>query len=72
LAILDHLQEIRYWTRTGSVESFKDFIMNPHSIDYSEEENTYANYLAFRGPIRIRIRNANISIFSAMDLSPPK
>ena len=45
------LQEIRYWARTGSTESFKDFIMNPHSIDYDEEENEYANYLVFRAPL---------------------
>ena len=44
-------QELRYWAKTGSIESFKDFIMNPHSIDYSEGENEYANYLAFRASL---------------------
>jgi hypothetical protein len=46
-----YLQEIRYWGRTGSIESFEDFIMNPHSIDYWGDENEYANYLAFRAPL---------------------
>jgi len=45
------LQEIRYWVPTSSVESFKDFIMNPSSIDASGEENNYADYLAFRLPL---------------------
>jgi hypothetical protein len=45
------LQEIRFWSKTGSVEAFKDFIMNPSSIDYWDEENKYADYLAFRLPL---------------------
>ena len=44
------IQEIRYWTRTGSLNSFKDFIMNPSSIDLTGETD-YANYLAFRAPL---------------------
>jgi hypothetical protein len=44
------LQEIRYWIKTGSVDSFKDFIMNPQSIDYSGEV-LYDDYLAFRLPL---------------------
>ena len=44
-------QELRFWARTGSVESFKDFIMNPQSIDYWGEEEEYANYLAHRLPL---------------------
>jgi hypothetical protein len=51
------LQEIRYWSKTGSVESFKDFIMNPHSIDYDGEENEYADYLAFRAPLGSELDN---------------
>jgi hypothetical protein len=43
-------QELRFWARTGSVDSFKDFIMNPQSIDYSNEID-YANYLAHRLPL---------------------
>jgi hypothetical protein len=43
-------QELRFWARTGSVESFKDFIMNPQSIDYNGETD-YANYLAHRLPL---------------------
>jgi hypothetical protein len=45
------LQEIRYWAKSSSVDSFRDFIMNPHSIDYKWGENEYANYLAFRAPL---------------------
>ena len=43
-------QEIRYWIKTGSVDSFKDFVMNPQSIDYSGEV-LYDDYLAFRLPL---------------------
>jgi hypothetical protein len=44
------LQEIRYWVKTGSVDSFKDFVMNPQSIDYSGEV-LYDDYLFFRLPL---------------------
>jgi hypothetical protein len=44
------LQEIRYWIKTGSVNSFKDYVMNPQSIDYSGEI-LYDDYLAFRLPL---------------------
>jgi len=44
------LQEIRYWIKTGSVDSFKDFVMNPQSIDYSGEV-LYDDYLVFRLPL---------------------
>jgi hypothetical protein len=43
-------QEIRYWAATQSIDSFKDYIMNPQSIDYSGEI-TYANKLAARLPL---------------------
>jgi hypothetical protein len=44
------IQEIRYWAKTGSVDSFKDFIMNPSSMDLPGETD-YADYLAFRAPL---------------------
>ena len=44
------LQEIRYWIKTGSIDSFKDYVMNPQSIDYSGEI-LYDDYLAFRLPL---------------------
>jgi hypothetical protein len=43
-------QEIRYWAATQSIDSFKDYIMNPQSIDYTGE-TTYANKLAARLPL---------------------
>jgi hypothetical protein len=43
-------QEIRYWIKTGSVDSFKDYVMNPQSIDYSGEV-LYDDYLVFRLPL---------------------
>jgi len=43
-------QEIRYWAATQSADSFKDYIMNPQSIDYSGE-NTYSSKLAARLPL---------------------
>ena len=46
-----YIQELRYWGRSPGVESFKDFIMNPSSIDYSGSENGYADYLGFRVPL---------------------
>ena len=46
------LQEIRYWARPSNVESFEDFIMNPSSIDVTNNEiESYANNLAFRLPL---------------------
>jgi hypothetical protein len=65
------LQEIRYWAKTGSVESFKDFVMNPHSIDYSEEENKYADYLAFRAPLGSELEIITAS-FNTMKSIHPK
>ena len=44
------LQEIRYWIKTNSVDSFKDYVMNPQSIDYSGEV-LYDDYLVFRLPL---------------------
>ena len=63
-----YLQELRYWSKTGSAETFKDFVMNPSSIDIDEEENNYANYLAFRAPLGNELdipvvgTNANTSV----------
>jgi hypothetical protein len=54
-------QELRYWAKTGSIESFKDFIMNPRSIDYEGEENEYANYLAFRAPLGSELETLIVS-----------
>jgi hypothetical protein len=65
------LQEIRYWGETGSVESFKDFTMNPHSIDYWENENEYANYLTFRAPLGSELETL-ISGFNNMTSVHPK
>jgi len=42
------IQEIRYWSKTGSLESFKNYIMNPSSISgFSDIENS----LIFRAPL---------------------
>jgi hypothetical protein len=43
-------QELRYWNRTNDIEDFKDFIMNPSSITFSNNIRYY-NYLAFRLPL---------------------
>ena len=55
------IQEIRFWSKTGSVEAFKDFIMNPSSIDYTSLENEYSNYLAFRLPLGNELYTGSIS-----------
>ena len=56
------IQELRYWSKTGSVEAFKDFIMNPSSIDYWGKENEYANYLAFRLPLGNELYTGSTSV----------
>jgi hypothetical protein len=66
-----YLQEVRYWTKTGSIESFKDFVMNPHSIDYNSEENKYADYLAFRAPLGSEL-DTLVSGFDNMTSVHPK
>ena len=45
-----YAQEIRYWASTQSIDSFKDYIMNPQSIDYSGE-NIYSDKLIARLPL---------------------
>jgi hypothetical protein len=50
LAFSGYTQEIRYWAATQSIASFKDYIMNPQSIDYIGE-TTYANKLTTRLPL---------------------
>jgi hypothetical protein len=44
------IQELRYWNTIQSVNSFKDYIMDPMSIDF-EGENSYADHLAFRASL---------------------
>jgi hypothetical protein len=44
------IQELRYWNTTQSINSFKNYIMDPMSID-TDGENTYSNQLAFRAPL---------------------
>ena len=56
------IQEIRFWSKTGSVEAFKDFTMNPSSIDYTSLENGYSNYLAFRLPLGNELYTGSISV----------
>jgi hypothetical protein len=54
-------QEIRYWAATQSANSFKDYIMNPQSIDYVGE-TTYANKLAARLPLGGDLYTGSISV----------
>jgi len=54
-------QEIRYYTRPLGINSFKDFIMNPNSVD-TTGENTYADYLAFRGSLGGELYTGSVSI----------
>jgi len=56
------IQEIRFWSKTGSVEAFKDFTMNPNSIDYTSLENEYSNYLAFRLPLGNELYTGSTSV----------
>jgi hypothetical protein len=43
-------QEIRYWATPPNTSSFKDYVMNPQSIDFAGE-NTYSSKLAARLPL---------------------
>ena len=54
-------QEIRYWAGTQSIEPFKDYIMNPQSINHSGE-TTYANRLAFRASLGGDLYTGSISV----------
>jgi hypothetical protein len=54
-------QEIRYYSRPLGLDSFKDFIMNPNSVD-TVGENTYADYLAFRGTLGGELYTGSISV----------
>jgi hypothetical protein len=57
------IQELRYWATSVSKNSFKDFIMNPSSIDaYNSEDQDYANYLAFRAPLGNELYIATSSV----------
>jgi len=54
-------QEIRYWAATQSIDSFKDYIMNPQSIDYIGE-TSYANTLVARLPLGGDLYTGSISV----------
>jgi len=58
---IGYAQEIRYWAATQSIASFKDYIMNPQSIDYTGE-NTYYSKLAARLPLGGDLYTGSISI----------
>jgi hypothetical protein len=49
-ALSGSFQEIRYFSQPVNVNSFKDFVMNPNSIDYAGETD-YADVLAFRSAL---------------------
>jgi hypothetical protein len=59
---IGYIQELRIWSKPPGVEAFKDFIMNPSSIDYDGEENNYADYLAFRAPLGNELYTGSKSI----------
>jgi hypothetical protein len=58
---IGYAQEIRYWATTQSINSFKDYVMNPQSIDYSGE-NTYSSKLAARLPLGGDLYTGSISV----------
>jgi hypothetical protein len=49
-------QEIRYWSRPNGVDAFKDYIMNPSSIEGS------VDYLAFRAPLGNELYTGSVSV----------
>jgi len=67
-----NLQEIRYWSTNQTLNSFKDFIMNPNSIDIANsEDEDYADRLAFRIPLGSDL-NLNTSSFTGLNSIHPK
>ena len=49
-ALSGSFQEIRYFSQPVNINSFKDFVMNPNSIDFTGETD-YADVLAFRASL---------------------
>ena len=64
-------QEIRYYTEPLSSSSFKDFIMNPHSIEGTTTTGSY-NQLAFRAPIGGELYTESISVHPRVSGSDPR
>jgi hypothetical protein len=56
-----YLQEIRYYNTILNVNSFKDYIMNPHSIE-GNSINSGPNELAFRASLGGELYTSSISI----------
>ena len=56
-----YLQEIRYYNTILNVNSFKDYIMNPHSIE-GNSINNGPNELAFRASLGGELYTSSISI----------
>ena len=56
-----YLQEIRYYNTILNVNSFKDYIMNPHSIE-GNSINSSPNELAFRASLGGELYTSSISI----------
>jgi hypothetical protein len=55
------LQEIRYYTSPLSESAFKDYIMNPHSIE-GNSLNSSPNELIFRAPLGGELYTGSVSI----------
>ena len=53
-------QEIKYYTEPLSSNTFKDFIMNPHSIEGTTTKGSY-NQLAFRAPLGGELYTESVS-----------
>ena len=61
LAFSGSYQELRYFSQPINESSFKDFIMNPNSID-TQGENKYSDYLLFRIPLGGELYTGSLSI----------
>jgi hypothetical protein len=59
--LIGYAQEIRYWAATQSISSFKDYVMNPQSIDYIGE-NIYSSKLAARLPLGGDLYTGSVSV----------
>ena len=63
-------QEIRYYTEPLSEATFKDYIMNPSSIEGTNTTGSY-NQLAFRAPLGGELYTGSVSVHPRVSGSIP-
>lgn len=64
-------QEIRYYNEPLSEATFKDYIMNPYSIEGTNTTGSY-NQLAFRAPLGGELYTGSVSVHPRVSGSDPR